>query len=233
MLRIGGRAWCLLVLAIETMSMRRGVPGGLRMPPAAAHDRGVLPRELADAPNTYPRPRAPCATCGGELVYCFGDERGPYLRHLRNASGCTGGGEGDLHLWAKEDLADYLRDTTMLHFVSRCTSCDAKLYLPSVPPKERIVRTEYQLPSGGRADIAVCVGNEPKVIIEVLNTNPTDNERFPRPEPWYEVDAKAVLRMLKLNQSSFDLVSIVGALKKCKAAKTTAQGSIENTDQNT
>ena len=85
MLRIGGRAWCLLVLAIETMSMRRGVPGGLRMPPAAAHDRGVLPRELADAPNTYPRPRAPCSTCGGELVYCFGDERGPYLRHLRNA----------------------------------------------------------------------------------------------------------------------------------------------------
>ena len=98
--RIRGGGWCLLVLVAETMSMRRGVPAGLRMPPAAAHDLGVLPRELADAPNTYPRPRAPCSTCGGELVYCFGDERGPYLRHMPNASGtvnCTGGGEGDLH----------------------------------------------------------------------------------------------------------------------------------------
>ena len=222
MLRIGGRAWCLLVLAIETMSMRRGVPGGLRMPPAAAHDRGVLPRELADAPNTYPRPRAPCSTCGGELVYCFGDERGPYLRHLRNATGCTGGGEGDLHKWAKEDLADYLRNKTMLHFVSRCKSCDANVNHPSVPVKDRRVKTEYQLPSGGRADIAVCVGNEPKVIIEVLNTNPTDNERFPRPEPWYEVDAKAVLRMLKLNQSSAELECVRpdgpdrGKCYKCK-----------------
>ena len=185
--------------------MRRGVPGGLRMPPAEAHAPGLLPREFADAPNTYPRPRAPCSTCGGELVYCWGDERGPYLRHLRNATGCTGGGEGDLHKWAKEDLADYLRNKTMLHFVSRCTSCKANMYLPSVPVGERIVETEYQLPSGGRADIAVCVGNEPKVIIEVLNTNPTDSARFPRPEPWYEVEAKAVLRMLKSNQSHGEL----------------------------
>ena len=93
----------------------------------------------------------------------------------------------------------------MLHFVSRCTSCKANMYLPSVPVGERIVETEYQLPSGGRADIAVCVGNEPKVIIEVLNTNPTDSARFPRPEPWYEVEAKAVLRMLKSNQSHGEL----------------------------
>ena len=204
--RIRGRGWCLLVLVTETMSMRRGVPGGLRMAPAEAHDpAGLLPRRFADVPNTYPRPRAPCSTCGGELVYCFGDERGPYLRHLRNATGCTGGGEGYLHKWAKEDLADYLRDKTMLHFDSRCKSCDAKLYLPSVPVGERIVETEYQLPSGGRADIAVCVSNETKLVIEVLSTNPTDSARFPRPEPWYEVEAKAVLRMLKLNQSSGEL----------------------------
>ena len=218
MLRIGGRAWCLLVLAIETMSMRRGVPGGLRMPPAAAHDRGVLPRELADAPNTYPRPRAPCSTCGGELVYCFGDERGPYLRHLRNATGCTGGGEGDLHKWAKEDLADYLRNKTMLHFVSRCTSCETKLYLPSVPVNERIVKTEYQLPSGGRADVAVCVGNETKVVIEVFSTSRTAPENRPE-EHWYEVDAKAVLRMLNTNQSYGELECVRPDREKCYKCK--------------
>ena len=204
--RIRGRGWCLLVLATETMSMRRGVPGGLRMPPAAAaHDPGLVPPELANARYTWPRPRVPCSICGEELGLVWGDERGPYLRHLRNATGCTGGGEGDLHKWAKEDLADYLRNKTMLHFVSRCTSCEAKLYLPSVPVNERIVRTEYQLPSGGRADIAVCVGNETKVVIEVLSKNPTDSARFPRPEPWYEVDARAVLRMLKSNQSHGEL----------------------------
>ena len=219
-----GRGWCLLVLATETMSMRRGVPG-LHMPPvppAAAHDPGLLPPELANARYTWPRPRVPCSTCGQELGLVWGDERGPYLRHLRNATGrvnCTGGGEGDLHLWAKEDLADYLRNKTMLHFVSRCTSCEANMYLPSVPVNERKVATEYQLPSGGRADIAVCVGNEPKVIIEVLNTNPTVTAR---PEPWYEVKAKAVLRMLKLNRTSGELECVRpdgpgrGMCPKCK-----------------
>ena len=205
MVRSQGRGWCLLLLVTETMSMRRGVPGGLRMPAAAAHDPGLLPPELANARYTWPRPRVPCSTCGQELGLVWGDERGPYLRHLRNATGCTGGGEGDLHKWAKEDLADYLRNKTMLHFVSRCTSCETKLYLPSVPVNERIVDTEYQLPSGGRADVAVCVGNETKVVIEVLSTNPTDSARFPRPEPWYEVGAKAVLRMLKSNQSHGEL----------------------------
>ena len=208
--RIRGRGWCLLVLVAETMSMRRGVPGGLRMAPAG-YDPDLLPPQFAefvDARNTWPRPRKPCSVCGEDLVLCVGEKVRPYARHVRNASGrvnCTGGGEGDLHLWAKEDLADYLRNKTMLHFVSRCTSCDANMYLPSVPVNERKVKTEYQLPSGGRADIAVCVGNEPKVIIEVLNTNPTDSARFPRPEPWYEVGAKAVLRMLKSNQSHGEL----------------------------
>jgi hypothetical protein len=49
------------------------------------------------------------------------------------------------------------------------------------------------------------VGNETKVVIEVLSKNPTDSARFPRPEPWYEVGAKAVLRMLKSNQSHGEL----------------------------
>ena len=105
----------------------------------------------------------------------------------------------------KEDLADYLRNKTMLHFVSRCKGCDAKLpNLGSVPVKDRIVETEYQLPTGGRADIAVCVGNETKVVIEVFSTSRTALENRPE-EPWYEVEAKAVLRMLKSNQSYGEL----------------------------
>ena len=221
--RSWGRGWCLLVLVTETMSMRRGVPDGLRMPPAAAHDPDFLPREFADARYLRPRPRIPCPEgCGRELQLVWGDQVGPYVRHVPNASirvNCTAGGEGDLHKWAKEDLADYLSDTTMLHFASRCKSCDAKVNLGSVPVKKRIVKTEYQLPNGGRADIAVCVGNETKVVIEVLSTNPTSTAR---PEPWYEVEAKAVLRVLKLNQSSGELECVRpdgpdrGVCRKCE-----------------
>ena len=67
-----------------------------------------------------------------------------------------------------------------------------------------MVKTEYQLPSGGRADIAVCVGNETKVVIEVFSTSRTAPENRPE-EHWYEVDAKAVLRMLNTNQSYGEL----------------------------
>ena len=135
--RIRGRGWCLLVLVTETMSMRRGVPGGLRMAPAEAHDpAGLLPRRFADVPNTYPRPRIPCSVCGEDLVLCFGEKRRHYTRHIGKRSGkvnCTGGGEGDLHIWAKEDLARYLSQGAELEFFSRCKSCKAKTELGSVP----------------------------------------------------------------------------------------------------
>ena len=199
--------------------MRRGVPGGLRMAPAG-YDPDLLPPQFAefvDARNTWPRPRKPCSVCGEDLVLCVGEKVRPYARHVRNASGrvnCTGGGEGDLHLWAKEDLAGYLSDKTMLHFVSRCKSCDAKVNLGSVPPRERIVETEYQLPSGGRADIAVCVGNETKVVIEVFSKHRTKPPARPE-EPWYEVRADDVLTMLDSNQSSIECVRDRGLCSKC------------------
>ena len=221
--RSPGRGWCLLVLVTETMSMHRGVSGGLRMPPASACDPGLLPREFAGARHIRPRPRIPCpGGCGGELQLVWGDFLGPYVRHVKNASGrvnCTSGGEGDLHKWAKEELADYLSDKTMLHFFSRCTSCGANVTHPSVPVKrERMVETEYQLPSGGRADIAVCVGNETKVVIEVFSTSRTAPENRPE-EHWYEVDAKAVLRMLNTNQSYGELECVRPDREKCYKCK--------------
>ena len=58
--RIRGGGWCLLVLVAETMSMRRGVPGGLRMAPAEAHDAlGLIPLQFAGARGEWPRPRIP------------------------------------------------------------------------------------------------------------------------------------------------------------------------------
>lgn len=210
--------------------MNRGVPG-LYMPPAppaAAHGPGLravrMPRQFADAENTWPRPRRPCSSCEGELVLCWGQERKPYARHLTNRSGnCTGGGEGALHLWAKEDLADYLSQENELRFFSRCQKCKANVRLDSVPVKsnERTVKTEHRLSTGGIADIAVCAGNE-TVVIEVLSTHrtaPVDGESpLGRPEPWYEVEANAVLRMLKYNSSYGDLECVRDRLcPKCES----------------
>ena len=90
MARIRGRGWCLLVLATETMSMRRGVPGGLRMAPAEAHDAlGLIPLQFAGARGEWPRPRIPCPTCGDEMVLKWGDKRRPYFSHLPKWGGHT------------------------------------------------------------------------------------------------------------------------------------------------
>ena len=71
-------------------------------------------------------------------------------------------------------------------------------------PRQRTVETEHHLPNGGVADIAVCVRNETKVVIEVFNTHRTatiDSESArSRPEPWYEVRVDDVLRMLHSTQ---------------------------------
>ena len=145
-------------------------------------------------------------------MLCFGEKRSHYTRHLGKRSvkvNCTGGGEGDLHRWAKEDLAGYLSSQdTELQFFSRCTSCKAKTDLETVPvrpSKGETVEIEHRLPTGGIADIAVCAGDETKAVIEVFSkhrTAPSD-----RPEvPWFEVRADDVLTMLKANQSYIECV---------------------------
>jgi hypothetical protein len=226
MYRYRRRRWCFLLLMTNAMSMNRGVPG-LRLPPAPpaeAHDPGLLARQSTHASYTWPRPRIPCSKCDDDLVLCWGPKRSLYTRHLRNSSAnCTGGGEGALHLWAKEDLADYLSQENELQFFSRCQKCKAKVQLDSVPVKsnERTVKTEHRLSTGGRADIAVCAGNE-TVVIEVLSTHrtaPVDGESpLGRPEPWYEVEANAVLRMLKYNSSYGDIECVRDRLcPKCES----------------
>ena len=86
--RIRGGGWCLLVLVAETMSMRRGVPGGLRMAPAEAR-------------GEWPRPRIPCPICGDEMVLKWGSKRRPHFSHLPKKLGatrkCSGGGEDLKH----------------------------------------------------------------------------------------------------------------------------------------
>ena len=191
--------------------MRRGVPGGLRMAPAEAHDAlGLIPLQFAGARGEWPRPRIPCPTCGDEMVLKWGNKRRPYFSHLpkwgaqRKCSG--GGGEGIKHKWAKDGLAHYLNQSTKLQFFSHCQHCEAKFELGSVPvrPHERTVETEHRLPTGGIADVAVCAGNETKVVIEVYSTHRTatiDSESTrSRPEPWYEVRVDDVLRMLHSTQ---------------------------------
>ena len=207
--RIRGGGWCLLVLVAETMSMRRGVPGGLRMAPAEAHDAlGLIPLRFAGARGEWPRPRIPCPTCGDEMVLKWGSKRRPHFSHLPKKLGatrkCSGGGEDLKHNLAKEGLAQYLRQLGPLRFFSHCQLCAAKWEPGSVWPRQRTVETEHRLPNGGVADIAVCVRNETKVVIEVFNTHRTatiDSESArSRPEPWYEVRVDDVLRMLHSTQ---------------------------------
>ena len=207
--RIRGGGWCLLVLVAETMSMRRGVPGGLRMAPAEAHDAlGLIPLRFAGARGEWPRPRIPCPTCGDEMVLKWGSKRRPHFSHLPKKLGatrkCSGGGEDLKHNLAKEGLAQYLRQLGPLRFFSHCQLCAAKWEPGSVWPRQRTVETEHRLPNGGVADIAVWVRNETKVVIEVFNTHRTatiDSESArSRPEPWYEVRVDDVLRMLHSTQ---------------------------------
>lgn len=173
------------------------------------HERVPLPPSFAGARGTWPRPRCDCPTCGREMVLAWGNHRGPYLRHIPKRGAkmqfCNGGGsEAIEHQWAKQVLFDYLSQRAKLRFFSRCPDCEKRLCLEPVqaaPP--RTVKMEHRLPTGGIADVAVCMGDTCEAIIEVMNTHRTatvgDSSgamAASRPEPWYEVRANAVFRML-------------------------------------
>ena len=149
----------------------------------------------AQMKNQWPRPRWPCDCCGGELQLCWGDVVRPYLRHVIG-SNCAGGGEGVLHRLAKDGLADYLETGERVTFTDgrHCSDCNELYTRTAWLSAGMSVQVEYGLPDGGRADIALLsAAGEVEVVIEIMDSHATQS---PRPEPWYEVSANAVFKLL-------------------------------------
>ena len=56
------------------------------------------------------------------------------------------------------------------------------------------MQVEYGLPDGGRADIALLsAAGEVEAVIEIMDSHATQSAR---PEPWYEVSASTVFKLL-------------------------------------
>ena len=149
----------------------------------------------AQMKNQWPRPRWPCDCCGGELQLCWGDVVRPYLRHVIG-SNCAGGGEGLLHRLAKDGLAEYLETGERVTFTDgrRCSGCNELYTRTACLSAGMSVQVEYGLPDGGRADIALLsAAGEVEAVIEIMDSHATQS---PRPEPWYEVSANAVFKLL-------------------------------------
>ena len=149
----------------------------------------------AQMKNQWPRPRWPCECCGGEVLLCWGDVRQPYLRHVIG-SDCAGGGEGALHRLAKEGLADYLETGERVTFTDdrRCSGCNELYTRAEQISAGGSVQVEYGLPDGGRADIALLsAAGEVEAVIEIMDSHATQSAR---PEPWYEVSASTVFKLL-------------------------------------
>ena len=149
----------------------------------------------AQMKNQWPRPRWPCECCGGEVLLCWGDVRQPYLRHVIG-SDCAGGGEGALHRLAKEGLADYLETGERVTFTDgrRCSGCNELYTRAEQISTGGSVQVEYGLPDGGRADIALLsAAGEVEAVIEIMDSHATESAR---PEPWYEVSASTVFKLL-------------------------------------
>ena len=149
----------------------------------------------AQMKNQWPRPRWPCDCCGGEVQLCWGDVVRPYLRHVIG-SNCAGGGEGVLHRLAKDGLADYLETGERVIFTDgrRCFGCNELYTRTAWLSAGMSVQVEYGLPDGGRADIALLsAAGEVEAVIEIMDSHATQS---PRPEPWYEVSASTVFKLL-------------------------------------
>lgn len=168
----------------------------------AQTNRFVVPR-MADKRDKYQ-----CLECKREVMLCRGSVRAPYFRHLvqTNCLHYDHPGESSIHRSAKMALQHMLQTQRVLTLRRKCAVCHSDLAEYEVPlgPSAE-VRTEYPFEHQGGtkvADVACVYPGEtrPHCLFEICHTHPTCAEN--RPEPWFELDAGEVLRVVDAFLSS-------------------------------
>lgn len=139
-----------------------------------------------------------CADCRARVVFRKGDIRIPHFAHWAGA-GCgyyEHPSESQIHKDAKLRLAEILKNKKEIKLgwscgAERCQGGGSGDAIFTCVDGDVVV-TEHRGPNGAWvADVAVLNGQKVKCIFEVMHTHKTVTSR---PEPWYEIDAREILK---------------------------------------
>jgi hypothetical protein len=181
-----------------------------------------------------------CICCNEFLTFKKGDIRIPHFAHLSNTN-CNG--ESFEHKLAKYLLKYILKNNIELVINNGCCGDKYKNKIKLNSNNMRVlnkyfeyngiwkqpegedsgcdiinpeIEIEYSFKYGDNtkhADVAIVADNQPYIIFEVCNTNPTLEENRPNNIPWFEIDANEIINNYNklLDSDSIELQCI----RKC------------------
>jgi len=156
-------------------------------------DNYIYPK-IASKKNKYI-----CTECKELLILCKGDIKKHYFRHYAKNNKCKNynySNESIIHKNGKLMLKSLLEQEITLSIVTHCGKCNNNIdnitYKTNNSPCD--IKLEYGFVFNGfkKADVAHVYNEKLMCIFEIYNTCRTNNSN--RLEPWYEFDAKEILK---------------------------------------
>ena len=154
-----------------------------------------------------------CPECNRELILRQGNIRIHHFAHLTAIDPCnyfTKPTESAIHKNAKLLLKQLLETNIGVSFVRKCKCCE-KTELYEIPERDvnSNIYIEYRFDYNGLkiADVAFIENNEIICLFEIYNTHKTDKAN--RPEPWFEINASALITQVNSNGNDKLIVQCV------------------------
>lgn len=140
-----------------------------------------------------------CPECNKDLILCQGEIRVRHFRHkVDSVNPChhySNPTETQIHKDAKFLLKNLLERKIPISFIRNCRCCkkNEEFEIPEISETSNI-QIEYRFEYNGVkiADVSYLEDGEILFIFEICNTHKTCSEN--RPEPWFEIDAKTVIK---------------------------------------
>jgi len=148
-----------------------------------------------------------CPECNKDLILVKGKIRIPHFRHkVDNINPChhySKPTESQIHKDAKMLMKYLLENRINVNFIRECVSCKKmeEFDIPEMTETSNI-QIEHRFDFNGPkiADVAYIDNREILCIFEICYKHKTCNEN--RPEPWFEIDAKTLIKLANDNNSN-------------------------------
>lgn len=160
-----------------------------------------------------------CPDCNKDVILCQGEIRAHYFRHKTDSiNPCyrySNPTETQIHKDAKSLLKNILERKNQISFIRNCCCCkkEEEYEIPEITETSEIY-LEYRFDFNGQkqADVVYLDNKEILCLFEICNTHKTSSEN--RPEPWFEINAETLIKIVNDNYLSSIQIPCI-RLEKC------------------
>ena len=164
--------------------------------------------------NGIKKEKYKCPECNEDIIFKKGKVVIQHFSHKAN-SNCTyysnSPSESEIHIYAKNILAQWLEEKKKLKIIGTCFSCNEHFINKKIKHKDGDeVIIEYNSPCKKYvADVAIINNGKVRYVLEVTNTHKTiDEAAEARPEPWFDFNAIDIIKDMDFNKNKSKLLCI-------------------------